>query len=48
MKVKADAIVSRDADGFERSKIPVLCPCDLREYMEAEMGTEYDLVELGI
>lgn len=48
MKVKADIIVSRDADGFERSKIPVLSPCDLREYMEVEMGTEYDLVELGI
>lgn len=46
-KVKADAIITRDAGGFNRSNIPALSAQELIERLEQEEGITYDLIDLN-
>lgn len=41
MKVKADAIITRDASGFSRSSIPTFTCEELFIHLADEMGLEY-------
>ncbi len=43
-KVKADAIVTRDATGFERSSVKAMHPAEVLEILASEHGLSYDLL----
>lgn len=45
-KVHAQFIITRDKDGFERSKLPALSPQAFFDYLEEEYEIVYDEVEL--
>ena len=44
-KVGADFLVTRDARGFERSRVPALSPQELFDYLERERGITYDTMD---
>lgn len=44
-KVGADFLVTRDARGFERSRVPALSPQGLFDHLEHERGITYDTVD---